>query len=126
MSSTGSGFPLTSKSTTQQLAYIITRHNTQKTANVYNRETKQTSVKTINPKMGNSESKDQDVKQIGDQQVTVIENQEVHTEMHGQHEWKLWLIVGLQIFMVIMMLIKTAKKKCKKELAKSMANIHNI
>lgn len=76
--------------------------------------------------MGNSDSKDQHVKQIGDQQVTVIENQEVHTEMHGQHAVKLWIIIGMQAFLIILVLAKIFIKRCRKELARSMINVQNV
>lgn len=79
--------------------------------------------------MGNSDSKDQEVKQIGDQQVTVIENQEVHTEMHSQHEAKLWIIIGMLTFIIALNLTKIVINKCRKEAykaARSMAAAQNV
>lgn len=79
--------------------------------------------------MGNSDSKDQDVKQIGDQQVTLIENQEVHTEFHNQHEWKLYVILAAVVTLLVLKILKLGWRFCKKQAfktARSMATIQQV
>lgn len=92
------------------------------------RGTVQSSRPTNNYTMGNTETKDQsqDVKQIGDQQVTVIENQEVHTEYHSQHEWKLTVIMIAVLILLALKLLKIAWNFCRKEALKTARSIATI
>lgn len=76
--------------------------------------------------MGNSDSKDQDVKQIGDQQVTLIENQEVHTEYHTQHEWKLLIILAAVVTLLILKVLKLTWRFCKKQAFKTARSVATI
>lgn len=84
---------------------------------------------TTPTKMGSSDSKENNVKQIGDQQVTVIENQEVHTEYHTQHELKLTIIMVAVLALLALKLIKIGWKFCKRqafETARSVATLQQV
>lgn len=67
--------------------------------------------------MGNDNSKDNtsEVKQLGDQQVTLIENQQIHTEFHTQHDFKLWIIIVLLTILLIERATRIIYKRCKKQ-----------
>jgi hypothetical protein len=71
--------------------------------------------------MGNENSKNNagDVKQIGDQQVTVIENQSVHTEYHVQHDVKLWVIIVMVTILLAAKIAKAIFKLCKRQAKKA-------
>lgn len=76
--------------------------------------------------MGNSDSKDQEVKQIGDQQVTLIENQEIHTEFHNQHEWKLLVIMVAVLILLVLKIMKLLLKFCQKQAFKTARSVATI
>lgn len=69
--------------------------------------------------MGNSPDKEQDSKTVGDQTVTIIENQELHTTAHNEHEFKLNVILVLLVVQVLAVLAKVLIKTINKALAKA-------
>lgn len=75
--------------------------------------------------MGQDLSKEQDVKQIGDQQVTVIENQEVHTEALAQSDVKLWIILVMVALQLLIIVAKLANKLLKRNARKAAIAIQN-
>lgn len=64
--------------------------------------------------MGHDQSKEEQVKQIGDQQVTVIENQEVHTEALEQSGVKITIILIIVALQLVLAIMKHIKKKFQK------------
>lgn len=78
--------------------------------------------------MGNSDSKYQDseVKQLGDQQVTLIENQQKNTEYHTQHDFKLWIILTVTITLLVMKVLKVMCKYCKKQALKAAKSVKQV
>lgn len=69
--------------------------------------------------MGVKQSREESAKTVGDQTVTIVENQEIHSAAHIEHAWKLNLIVALLIVQIWIALIKHAIKAVKKSLAKA-------
>lgn len=78
--------------------------------------------------MGTTESKDQkeEVKQLGDQQVTVIENQQIHTEYHTQHDVKLWVILVVTTVLLVLKILKTVCRYCKKQALKAAGTVSKV
>lgn len=78
--------------------------------------------------MGNSDSKYQDseVKQLGDQQVTLIENQQIHTEYNTQNDFKLWIILTVTITLLVMKVLKVMCKYCKKQALKAAKSVKQV
>lgn len=76
-------------------------------ATLINRQSRKTpSIQHSSIAMGHEQSKSE-VKQIGDQQVTVIEKQEVHTEALAQSDLKLWIILTIVAVQVIVVGLTT-------------------
>lgn len=72
--------------------------------------------------MGNDNTKE--ATQNGDQDVTIIENQEVHTGLLEDHDWKLNLIliiVTTQLIIGILNILRKQWKKAALKAAKSVA-----
>lgn len=69
--------------------------------------------------MGKEQSKEQDQSTIGDQTVTIIENQEVHTGQHEDHNLKLNIILILLTVQTSIVIIKLATKLMKKAMSKA-------
>lgn len=69
--------------------------------------------------MGNTPDKEQSAKSIGDQTVTIVENQEVHTAAHVEHSWKLNIILALLVVQLSITVIKYAMNLVKKTLARA-------
>lgn len=69
--------------------------------------------------MGKEQSKQQDQSTIGDQTVTIIENQEVHTGQHEAHSVKLNIILILLIVQTLIVIVKLAAKLMKKAMSKA-------
>ena len=69
--------------------------------------------------MGKQQSKEQEQSTIGDQTVTIIENQEVHTGQHEHHNLKLNIILILLTMQTIIVIVKLATKLMKKAMSKA-------
>lgn len=69
--------------------------------------------------MGNNSSKKESPETLGDQTVTIVENQEIHTELHQQHAWKLNLILLIVSIQVIWLVVKNAIKLVNKFVTKA-------
>lgn len=69
--------------------------------------------------MGNTSDKEESAKTVGDQTVTIIENQEVHSTAHAEHAWKLNVILTLLAIQLAIALLKYAVGLAKKTLAKA-------
>lgn len=78
--------------------------------------------------MGNTESNDQNthVKQLGDQQVTIIENQQISTQLHNQHDIKLWIILFITSALLILKLVRMMWKCCKKQTLKALSTANKV
>lgn len=76
--------------------------------------------------MGHDQSKEEQVKQIGDQQVTVIENQEVHAETLAQSEIKIWIILVIVGLLLLLKLLEETQKKWKKEAFKAARSVATV
>lgn len=79
--------------------------------------------------MGNTPVKEESSKTVGDQTVTIVENQEVHTGFHESHQWKLNVILVLLIIQTIIMVVKTLTlilRKAFDKAAKKAAAVHNL
>lgn len=72
--------------------------------------------------MGNEKSSPS-VNEQGDGDLTIINNQETHTELHQAHEFKLWLIV---IMVAIMLTIQIYKIIAKHEQKKVMQKAKSV
>ena len=71
--------------------------------------------------MGGKHSRDEQIKTVGDQTVTIVENQEVHAAALEQSAWKLNLVLVLLTLQVLLVLIKQALKTMKKTVVKAAA-----
>ena len=71
--------------------------------------------------MGKTQSKA--ISQSGDPQVTVIQNQEVHTQMHEDHEIKLWIILALLCILVLFKIQSVYKKRERKTAIKAARSV---
>lgn len=69
--------------------------------------------------MGKGASKEESAKTIGDQTVTIVENQEVHTGFHEDHSAKLNIILCLLIIQTLWIIIKNVVKLAKKMMVKA-------
>lgn len=68
-------------------------------------------------KMGKPQSKEEN--QSGQQLVSIIENQNLHSEKHEEHSLKLTILVGLLIFLMVFIIIRIIRKLIKKRRGKS-------
>lgn len=79
--------------------------------------------------MGNTKSSPEN-NQDGDLNVNIVNTQEQHTNLHLDHEQKLWLItviVIIQLALTIYKLItKRARKRAVKSVSRSMANLAEV
>lgn len=66
----------------------------------------------LTTKMGTSNTKE--ASQNGDQDVTIIENQEVHTGLLEDHDWKLNLILIIVTLQLIIGILATLRRQWKK------------
>lgn len=64
--------------------------------------------------MGIESTKEENPKTIGNQTVTIVENQEVHTSFHEEHSWKLNCILFLLIIQTLWIIIKNVNKLVKR------------
>lgn len=55
----------------------------------------------------------------GDKDTVIINNQEVHSEHHEQHELKLWLILSLVSIQVMYLGYKLLQKRIKRKTLKT-------
>lgn len=69
--------------------------------------------------MGNTPDKEESSKTVGDQTVTIVENQEVHTGFHENHEWKLNIILVLLVIQTAIMVVKTLSLVLRRAFAKA-------
>lgn len=72
--------------------------------------------------MGNTSDKEESSKTVGDQTVTIVENQEVHT---GFHEIILVFLVIQTAIMVVKTLALTLRKAFAKAAERAVA-VHNV
>lgn len=63
--------------------------------------------------MGNKKSSPR-VENNGDKDTTIINNQEMHTEMHEDNAFKLWLILILVCLQLLLALYKYLQKRTKR------------
>ncbi|KXJ30261.1 hypothetical protein RP20_CCG006367 [Aedes albopictus] len=79
--------------------------------------------------MGNQKSSPA-IKQSGDGDLTIINNQELHTEFHIGHDEKLLIIIILVSIQLVVMLYKLISKRERRRaanrIAKSMANLTEV
>lgn len=79
--------------------------------------------------MGNTPDKEESSKTVGDQTVTIVENQEVHTGFHESHQWKLNIILVLLTIQAAIMVVKTLALILRKAFAKAAERavaVHNV
>lgn len=69
--------------------------------------------------MGGKNTKEQAPKTIGDQTVTIVENQEVHTVFHNSHELKLNIILLLLTVHTVIAVAKALLQLARKTMAKA-------
>lgn len=79
--------------------------------------------------MGNQKSSPA-IKQSGDGDLTIINNQELHTGFHIGHDEKLLIIIILVSIQLVVMLYKLISKRERRRaanrIAKSMANLTEV
>ncbi|KXJ30248.1 hypothetical protein RP20_CCG002782 [Aedes albopictus] len=79
--------------------------------------------------MGNQKSNPK-TEQNGDSDITIINNQDQHTEMLLAHEWKIvviLVIVGLQLAVTLYVLfMKREKRRASKIAARSIAALNQV
>ena len=78
--------------------------------------------------MGNVPEKELSAKNIGDQTVTIVENQEVHTVAHSEHALKLNLILVILSIQALVATVKFIIRIAKRQLvtAATKAVIQNV
>lgn len=64
-------------------------------------------------KMGKPQSKEEN--ESGQQLVSIIENQNSHSELHEDHSFKLSLLLGFVIFIMIVVIIKIIRNIIRKD-----------
>ncbi|KXJ68709.1 hypothetical protein RP20_CCG002112 [Aedes albopictus] len=67
--------------------------------------------------MGSKASKEESSKTIGDQTVTIVENQEVYTSFLEDHAWKLNVILCLLTIQTLWIIIKNITQLVKRAMA---------
>lgn len=75
--------------------------------------------------MGNKKSSPS-VENKGDKDTTIINNQEMHTEMHEDNAFKLWLILILVCIQLLLALYKYLQKRTKKRTINRMKSIADL
>lgn len=79
--------------------------------------------------MGNQKSSPA-VKQSGDGEVTIINNQDIHTEFHIGHETKLLIIIAIVSLQLVITIYKFVAKRERRQaaqrMAKSVANLAEV
>lgn len=84
--------------------------------------------------MGGSESKEENTAHVhGNQLVTVIQTQDVHSEEHRQHQALMMTVIALQIVIILIMVTKIIMKTMRKrwmekgiKTAQSLASINGV
>lgn len=79
--------------------------------------------------MGNKKSSPK-TEQSGDSDVNIINTQDFHTELHLDHELKLWVIIfliSLQLAVTVYKVIaKRERKKAARMMARSIAHLNEV
>lgn len=73
--------------------------------------------------MGKEQSKEE---QNGDSQVTVIQNQAMHTSLHEAHELKLWMVLIISIMHLLLSLYKMHEKRLRKRALKTARSVLDL